>query len=126
MSGLALRRRKVLCKRTSRSAEEVSYEFSLYELPRANDRPADEYGKATSNRLRRRHGPYRARGSAAPKLAKRGLRPAPDQVCYLPAYRIGDRHLRESVPDALGHFYQPLPDQGLSELCVIGQFLEIS
>src|SRR5690348_4861844 len=100
MSAPASRRRRVLCKRTPRRAEGVSYE--------------SHYTNCT------------ARGSAAPKLAKRGLRPAPDQVCYLSAYRIGDRHLRESVPEALGHFYQPLPDQGLSELCVIGQFLEIA
>src|SRR5690242_20808495 len=40
MSGLRLRHRRVLCKRTSRSAEGFSYELSLYELPSANDRPA--------------------------------------------------------------------------------------
>ena len=84
---------------------------ALYELPSANDRPARAHAES---------------GSAATELAKRGVRPAPDQVCYLSAYRIADRYLRESLPDALGHFYRPLPYQGFSKLRLIGQFLEIS
>ena len=68
----------------------------------------------------------RSLASPAPKHGQRCLSTAADQIRDLFRNRIGDGHLRESVPDALGDFNQTGPHQRLCELGILGQFLEIS